>query len=84
MDVLDGNVIGGLLQEIFRAEMTTAAATCAVCGQTGPVAECVVYLAAPGVVVRCRYCTAVLMVVTQHHGMNCVGLQGLAALEPAR
>jgi hypothetical protein len=83
MDVLDGNVIGGLLREIFRAEMTTAAATCAACGQTRPMAECVVYLGAPGAVVRCRSCTAVLIVVTPHHGMNCVDLEGLTALVPA-
>ncbi len=62
MDALDGNAIGGLLHEIFGTEMTTAAATCATCGTTGLVAEAVVYLRAPGTVVRCRTCTAVLMV----------------------
>lgn len=30
--VLDGNSIGGLLQEIFGTDMTGAEATCAACG----------------------------------------------------
>jgi hypothetical protein len=81
MDVLDGNAIGGLLREVFGTEMTTASGTCAACHVTGPVARCVVYLKAPGTVVRCPACTAVLMVVTELRGMNCVDLEGLAALE---
>ena len=83
MDVLDGNAIGGLLHEIFRTEMTAALATCLNCGATRPVAEGVVYLRAPGTVMRCRSCFAVLMVVVRRSEMNCVDLSGLAALEPA-
>jgi hypothetical protein len=81
MDTLDGNAIGGLLNEIFGAEMTDAIGTCGTCGATGPVAETVVFLRAPGTVVRCRVCTAVLMVVVQRDQVNCVDLLGLAALE---
>ena len=80
MDALDGNAIAGLLQEVFGTEMTTATGTCAACGATGPVAECVVYLRAPGTVVRCRVCASVLMVVVKIRDMNCVDLRGLAAL----
>jgi Family of unknown function (DUF6510) len=79
---LDGNAIGGLLLEIFGTEMTAAIGTCASCGAALPVAECVVYLKAPGMVARCRVCTAVLMVVVSRSAMNCVDLRGLAALEP--
>jgi hypothetical protein len=32
---LDGNAIGGLLTEIFAAEMTSAQTTCAACGAVG-------------------------------------------------
>ena len=81
MDALDGNAIGGLLHEIFGIEMTAAIGTCANCGATGPVAETVVYLQAPGTVMRCRTCTAVLMVVVRRSEMYCVDLFGLAALE---
>jgi hypothetical protein len=80
--VLDGNAIGGLLHEVFGTEMTTAVATCATCGTTAPMAEAVVYLRAPGTVVRCRTCTAVLMVVVQRGAQNCVSLGGLASLVP--
>jgi len=82
MDALDGNAIGGLLQEIFGTEMTAAVGTCLTCGATRPVAEGVVYLRAPGTVMRCRTCAAVLMVVVRRAEMNCVDLSGLAALEP--
>jgi Family of unknown function (DUF6510) len=78
---LDGNAIGGLLQDVFGTEMTDARATCGTCGATGPVAETVVYLRGPGTVVRCKNCTSLLMVITQVHGLNCVDLEGLAALD---
>jgi ribosomal protein S27E len=78
---LDGNAIGGLLLEVFGTEMTAAVGVCGNCGATGPVAETVVYVRAPGTVVRCRTCGAVLMVVVGRHGQNCVDLLGLAALE---
>jgi hypothetical protein len=81
MEDLDGNAIAGLLREVFGAEMTTAAGTCASCGATGPVAETMVYSRGPGVVVRCRACTSMLMVITTVRGVNCVDLRGLAALE---
>ncbi len=79
---LDGNAIGGLLHDVFGTEMTTAIGTCAACGATGPIAETVVYLRAPGTVVRCRNCGAVLIVVLQRGEQNCVSLDGLAALVP--
>ena len=64
--------------------MTTAVGTCAACGATAQIAETLVYLEAPGAVMRCRTCTAVLLVVIRRHEMNCVDLQGLAALEARR
>ncbi len=79
---LDGNAIGGLLLEVFGTEMTAAEVVCGSCGATGPMAETVVYLRAPGAVVRCRSCGAVLMVVVRHREQNCVDLLGPAALEP--
>jgi hypothetical protein len=78
---LDGNAIGGLLIEVFGTEMTAAAGTCASCRSTGPVAETSVYLRAPGAIVRCRSCCAVLMVIATVRDRNCVDLRGLAALD---
>jgi hypothetical protein len=78
---LDGNAIGGLLHEVFGTEMTTAEATCGHCGSTAQVAEAVVYVRAPGTVMRCRTCTSVLAVVVRRQEMNCVDMSGLAALQ---
>jgi ribosomal protein S27E len=80
MDALDGNAIGGLLMDVFGADMTTARGTCGTCGAAGPVAELVVYLRAPGTVVRCRTCGAVLMAFVEGHGAIGVDLTGLASL----
>jgi hypothetical protein len=78
---LDGNAIGGLLHEVFGTEMTTALTTCAHCGNTAQVAEALVYVDAPGTVMRCRTCTSVLAVMVRKQEINCVDLGGLAALQ---
>jgi hypothetical protein len=80
---LDGNAIGGHLYELFGTEMTAATAVCGSCGATSPAAERAVYQRAPGVVARCRRCTALLIVLVTVRGITCVDLRGLAALEPA-
>jgi len=78
--VLDGNAIGGLLNEVFGTEMTTAVGTCGSCGMVAQVAELAVYLPRLGTVVRCRNCGAALMVFVQVRGVTCVDLRGLAQL----
>ena len=55
-------------------------ATCASCGNAGPLAEAVVYLRAPGTVLRCRRCSAALLVVVERAGIACVDSSGVAAL----
>jgi Family of unknown function (DUF6510) len=80
MDALDGNAIAGQLVEVFGAEMTTATGVCASCGASGLVAELVVYLQAPGTVVRCRSCESVLMVLVSRREVTCVDMRGLAQL----
>jgi hypothetical protein len=77
---LDGNAIGGLLHDVFGAEMTTAVGTCGSCGAVRQVAELVVYRPGLGTVVRCRSCQSVLMVFVEVRGVTCVDLQGLASL----
>jgi len=80
---LDGNAIAGLLVDVFGTEMTTAVGECASCGAQGPLAETVVYLRAPGTVVRCRNCAEVLMVLVTIRSATCVDRRGLAELESA-
>jgi hypothetical protein len=81
MDELDGNRAAGLLQEVFGAEMTTAAATCASCGSVAPIGESDLYLGGPGTVIRCRHCTGILIVISQIRGMYCVDLMGVRELD---
>ncbi len=78
--VVDGNAIGGLLIEVFGAEMTAAVATCGNCGTAGPVAGLAVYRHGLGTVVRCRSCDAVLMAFVRIRDVTCVDLMGLASL----
>jgi Family of unknown function (DUF6510) len=81
MEALDGNAIAGQLVDLFGAEMTTATGECMHCGAVFPVAELVVYLQAPGTVVRCRSCEGIVMVLVDVRGIACVDLRGLAWLE---
>ena len=78
---LDGNAIAGELFDVFGQEMTTAMGTCASCGSTRPLGELAVYLRAPGLVARCSSCENVMAVIVEIHGIRCVDLQGIAALE---
>lgn len=80
MEALDGNAIGGLLFDVFGAEMTNARGVCAHCGTTGWVAELEVYVQAPGTVARCRSCRGLLMMFVEVRGITCVDLRGLAEL----
>ena len=80
LEALDGNAIGGLLIDVFGADMTAASSTCGTCGAVRPVAELVVYRRAPGTVVRCRTCGSILMVLVTARGLTCVDLAGLASL----
>jgi hypothetical protein len=81
MDALDGNAIGGMLYRVFGGEMTMAQAECGGCGARGPLAECEVYLGGPGVIVRCRVCHNIVIVLVEVREMMCVDLDGLSVLE---
>jgi Family of unknown function (DUF6510) len=63
MEALDGNAIAGPLQEYFGTEMTKARGSCAHCGAPAEIGELVVYMRAPGAVVRCRHCGNVVIIV---------------------
>jgi hypothetical protein len=82
MEALDGNAVAGRLVAAFGEEMTTATATCGNCGTRSIVGELAAYLRCPGTVVRCRNCDNILVVLAEIRGLTCVGLPGLAMLEP--
>ena len=78
---LDGNAIGGLLGEVFVGELTVARSTCASCGavRARPRREAREW--APGTVVRCPGCDAVLLRVARGEGRIWLDLQGVSCLE---
>ncbi len=80
---LDGNAMGGLLGEVFAVDITAAVGRCAGCGRTGVLAETRVYVDAPGTVVRCVGCEAVLLRVVQSADRTWLDLRGLAVLQLA-
>lgn len=62
---LDGNALGGALIELFGREMTAARACCAGCGSISHLGSLTVYDQAPGDVLRCPQCEAVVLVAAK-------------------
>jgi uncharacterized Zn finger protein len=81
--MLDGNALGGRLREIFTREMTTAMVSCASCGHVGTVGAAHLYMGedAPGAVLRCEECEAVLLVLVEHNDRWRMGTPGLQWVE---
>ena len=77
---LDGNAAAGLLSEVFAAEMTAARGTCAGCGATNAFGAFQLYAHAPGAVLRCPACTAVLLCVVRLPSGLVVDLTGLGRI----
>jgi len=77
---LDGNAIGGLLLEVFGAEVTAAPCVCGSCGAREEMARLDVYIGA-GIVVRCRHCEGVMLRIVQGHGQTWLDLSGAASLQ---
>jgi hypothetical protein len=80
---LDGNAMGGLLQELFGAEMTAAPHTCESCGAERPVAAHRVYLGA-GAVLRCPVCGRIALVAAALTDRHVVHLTGTWRIEMPR
>ena len=80
---VDGNAVAGTLGEIFIHEMTTARIACGGCGEVEPIGAEHAYMRAPGIVVRCCHCGAVLLVVTRPGGRYLLGTGGATWLEVA-
>ena len=78
---LDGNAAAGVLGEVFALEITAAVGTCASCGATAEVGAVVVYAQAPGVVLRCPACTAVLLRLVRGPDRLWLDARGLSRLE---
>jgi hypothetical protein len=82
--MLDGNVAAGPLAEVLTVEATAASVTCATCSRTGAVATLRAYVDAPGTVLRCPGCSAVVMRMAEVPGRLLLDLSGVRVLELAR
>ena len=80
---LDGNALGGLLRQLFGAEMTGAPHTCQACGTERPVAAHRLYLGA-GTVLRCPVCDQIALVAAALPDRDVVHLSGAWRLEIPR
>lgn len=83
MEELDGNGAAGALSEVFALDVTAAQGRCDGCGSVAALAEARVYMDAPGVVVRCRSCESVLLVLVRVEGRYRLAAQGLTWIEIA-
>lgn len=78
---LDGNAAAGVLREVFAVDVTAALGRCAGCGSTGPLAESRLFADAPGLVLRCAGCDAVLLRMVSGGGRRWLDVRGLAYLQ---
>jgi ribosomal protein L24E len=78
---LDGNAAAGALGEVFALEMTAAWATCDSCGATAELGAVVLYVHAPGNVLRCPSCTSVLLRLVRGPDRVWLDSRGLRCLE---
>lgn len=78
---LDGNALGGLLLELFERDMTDQPGRCGECGTVKVLAEVRVFRDAPGDVMRCPACNAVLMVIVQTRTGYRISFESLSWLE---
>ena len=77
---LDGNAAGGLLNEIFPFEMTTAEITCVGCGTIKPVGEAMFYRHEMGAILRCADCDMALIRIAQVRGCYRLDFRGVSHL----
>jgi phage FluMu protein Com len=81
MEELDGNAAAGALAEVFALDVTAARGRCHTCGNVAAVAEACAYVEAPGLVIRCRACDNVLLVLVRAGDRHVLALHGLSWLE---
>jgi hypothetical protein len=81
---LDANAIAGMLEELFGADMTTADSKCDACGREGQVGTLLAFTHAPGVILRCPACTAVMLRMVETPRGTLLEAKGLAFIRVAR
>ncbi len=82
--MLDGNALAGLLQEAFELDMTAVPAECAHCGHVAAIGQLWAFTQAPGAVLRCPACEAVMLRISTVPGAMYLDARGVVALRFAR
>jgi Zn finger protein HypA/HybF involved in hydrogenase expression len=82
--MLDGNGAGGMLQEVFSAEMTAAPTECANCGRTGEMGSLLAFVQAPGLVLRCPACESAMVRIVRTGEYTYLDARGAVYLRIAR
>lgn len=77
---LDGNAAAGPLADLLTFDVTVTVAECAGCGETMVLAQCRVYAAGPGLVLRCSVCDGVLIRMVTAGDSAWLDMTGVACL----
>ena len=77
----DGNASAGDLADVFAFDVTVARTTCALCGDTRPLAELHAYIRAPGSVLRCATCGHVQVRLVRAEHRAWLDLTGVRVLQ---
>jgi Family of unknown function (DUF6510) len=80
---VDGNAVGGRLIDVFGRDMTATVGTCADCGAVNALGAVLAYTEAPGDVLRCPGCDAVLLVAVHVRAGYRVTIESLRSVEVA-
>jgi Family of unknown function (DUF6510) len=81
---LDGNAAAGMLEAALGFDVTAARGACNACGALAQVGALVAYVHAPGIVLRCAQCDAVMLRMMQTPDGYRLDLRGMRLLEIAR
>jgi Family of unknown function (DUF6510) len=80
---VDGNATGGVLIDVFGRDMTAAVGTCSDCGAANALGAVLAYTNAPGDVLVCPGCGAVLLVAVHLRAGYRVTIGSLRSFEVA-
>ena len=76
--VVDGSAVGGMLADLFGADVTGMPGQCASCHTVSLIASMRVYMRGPGIVVRCPACTEVVLRVARTPSGTMIDMRGAA------
>lgn len=82
--MLDGNAAGGMLYDVFSAEMTAAPTECASCGRRGEIGSLLAFTQAPGLVLRCPSCEKIMVRIVRAGDVTYLDARGAVYLRIAR